>query len=99
MPTVYGAQHAAEHRDWWKHPLIAATLSPSTYDRFAGLMGDAEGLLSVLEALPVSLAHHDAQWRNLFQLKEPIRLGRRLAPLRLIGRSLGWHRWGPTWVT
>ena len=66
---VYGAQHAAEHRDWWKHPLIAATLSPSTYVRFAGLMDDAEGLLSVLEALPVSLAHHDAQWRNLFQLK------------------------------
>jgi hypothetical protein len=33
-------------------------------------MGDARELLSVLAALPVSLAHHDAQWRNLFQLKE-----------------------------
>jgi hypothetical protein len=67
--TVYGAQHAAEHRDWWKHPLIAAVLPPSTYERFAALMGDAEDLLSVLEDLPVTLVHHDAQWRNLFQLK------------------------------
>jgi hypothetical protein len=66
---VYGAQHAAEHRDWWKHPLIAAVLPPATYERFAALMDDAEELLSVLEDLPVTLVHHDAQWRNLFQLK------------------------------
>ena len=68
ISIVYGAQHAVEHRDWWQHPLIAAALPASTYDRFVALMGDAEDLLAVLEDLPVSLAHHDAQWRNLFQL-------------------------------
>jgi hypothetical protein len=65
---VIGALHAVEHRDWWSHPLIAAALAPSTYDRFAALMRDAERLVTVLETLPVSLAHQDAQWRNLFQV-------------------------------
>ena len=36
-----GAQHAAEHRDWWGHPLIAAALHPSADDRFAALMRDS----------------------------------------------------------
>jgi hypothetical protein len=66
-----GTRHAVEHRTWWEHPLVAATLPASSYERFVALMNDAEDLLGVLEALPVTLAHHDAQWRNLFQLRGP----------------------------
>ena len=63
----FGAQQAAEHLDYWGHPVLAATLPFTAYDRFVALLDEAEDLLSVLEGLPVTLAHHDAQWRNLFR--------------------------------
>ncbi len=65
----FGAQYAAEQRSCWDHPLVATALPSSTYSRFVDLLDDAEDLLSVLEHLPVTLAHHDAQWRN-FELVE-----------------------------
>jgi hypothetical protein len=65
---LFGAQHAVDASSYWDHPLVAGALPASTRPRFLSLMEDSDDLLAVLEGLPVTLAHHDAQWRNLFQL-------------------------------
>ncbi len=67
----FGAQYAAKNRSpvgviHWSRQRLPS----STYSRFVDLLDDADDLLSVLEHLPVTLAHHDAQWRNLFELSE-----------------------------
>jgi len=77
----FGSQHAIDVPTVWEHPLVVAALPAPTRSRFLSLMEDAEELLSVFEALPVTLTHHDAQWRNLFELApgDPGRPGARTA--------------------
>lgn len=89
-----GADHAAEHADCWRNPVITAVLPRAADRRFAALRADTERLLSLLESLPVTVAHHDAQWSNLFRAPDSRRtvaidwsfLG--LAP---VGQDLGHH--------
>lgn len=64
--AFFGSRLAVEHPSWWQEPRIAAVLAPGTRDRVGGVLDDAGRLLDRLEQLPVTLAHHDAQWRNLF---------------------------------
>jgi hypothetical protein len=61
-----GGRHALEDISCWRHPQVAAVLPASTRARYVDLMAGAPDLLARLEGLPVTLAHHDAQWRNLF---------------------------------
>jgi hypothetical protein len=62
----FGCRYALEHPGCWDEPRLAAVLPADTRQRVAALLEAAEPLLSGLEALPVTLTHHDAQWRNLF---------------------------------
>jgi hypothetical protein len=62
----FGAQHAVDDESCWQHPVVAAALPAGMRSRYLQLMVDAAELLQVLESRPVTLTHHDAQWRNLF---------------------------------
>ena len=63
-----GTQHAIDVPSFWEHPLVAGALPASVRPRFLSQFGEYDDLLTALEDLPVTLAHHDAQWRNTFQL-------------------------------
>lgn len=63
---AFGVDYSLAHEECWRHPLIAAALPHDTHGRFARLMINSKKLLALLDALPVTLTHHDAQWRNLF---------------------------------
>ena len=65
--TRVGAGHAREHEACWRNPRLGNSLPPTAYARFTRLMDDAPVLLNLLDALPRSVAHHDAQWSNLFR--------------------------------
>jgi hypothetical protein len=92
-----GAQHAADHADCWMSPQLGGAITASTGKRFAGLMSEADDLLMVVESLPVTVAHHDAQWTNLFQQRPGGRVGGTVAidwsflGLAPVGQDLGHH--------
>jgi hypothetical protein len=64
--AFFGSRQAMDHPAWWEEPRLAAVLAPGTRERVAALLDGAGPLLARLESLPVTLTHHDAQWRNLF---------------------------------
>jgi hypothetical protein len=63
----FGAGHAATHGGCWQHPLLRHLLPSSTRDRYLALMADSERLITRVESFPRTVAHHDAQWSNLFR--------------------------------
>ena len=65
-----GADHAAGHDGCWTTALIRDAVSASTPRRVADLMATADLLQDRLASLPVTLAHHDAQWSNAFSAEE-----------------------------
>jgi hypothetical protein len=93
----WGADHAAGHAECWNHPLLAETLPAGTAQRFAALVNEAADILDVVESLPVTVAHHDAQWSNLFQTDGADPAGRTVAidwsylGLAPVGEDLGHH--------
>ena len=96
-----GADHAAEHDGCWNTGPLGQVVSGSTRRRVATLMAAAGHLQEQLASLPLTLAHHDAQWSNAFSARElgPGRgtvlidwsyLG--LAPVGTdLGLSVGWN--------
>lgn len=62
----FGAGHAAEHEDCWRHPLLRDLLPATARTRYLDVIADSERLLTLVESFPRTVAHHDAQWSNLF---------------------------------
>lgn len=102
-----GIKHALDHDGCWRHPLVAAALQADARQRVKDLFDGAEGVLAVLESLPVTLAHHDTQPSNFFLRRPADGDNRRtvaidwgflgLAP---VGHDLGCHLWANlrTWT-
>jgi len=96
-----GADHAAGHDGCWTTGLLRGIVSTSTPGRVADLMATADILQDRLAALPLTLAHHDAQWSNAFSAEESgLRPGTvlidwsylGLAPVGTdLGISVGWN--------
>lgn len=96
-----GADHAAGHDGCWNTGPLREVVSESTRGRVATLMAAAGTLQEQLASLPLTLAHHDAQWSNAFSAQESGRgqgtvlidwsyLG--LAPVGTdLGLSVGWN--------
>ncbi|MFN8192341.1 MAG: hypothetical protein U0R78_18345 [Nocardioidaceae bacterium] len=64
--AAFGARHAADHEECWRHPLLESVLPSATRARYLELMADSERMLATVESFPRTVAHHDAQWSNLF---------------------------------
>ena len=66
-----GTDHALGHDGCWEHPLLRQRLPASTRSIVSAFMGAADVMLDRLDQLPRTVAHHDAQWRNLVPDQEP----------------------------
>jgi hypothetical protein len=66
LVRLYAVDHFLEHDGCGVGALVEPFLTKRTRRRIAGLISDADDLLSAFESLPCTLAHHDPQWSNLF---------------------------------
>jgi hypothetical protein len=66
LVRVYAVDHFLEHDICGKDSPVGPFLTKATRRRIANLISDADDLLGAFELLPVTLAHHDPQWSNLF---------------------------------
>jgi hypothetical protein len=93
----FGVGRAAEDRAYWTHPLMREVVPPSAMDHFAGLWDEAEGILEVVESLPTTVSHHDAQWSNLFgadhdgSSRRTVAIDWSFLGLAPVGQDLGHH--------
>ncbi len=96
-----GADHAAGHDGCWLSGPLREVVPESTSARVTTLMATAGHLQEQLASLPLTLAHHDAQWSNAFSAQESgLGLGTvlidwsylGLAPVGTdLGLSIGWN--------
>lgn len=93
---VLGGEHALNHDGCWTHPLVRDRLPVSARASFADFVAGAGPMLDRLDALPQTVAHHDAWRDNLFQEAGPE--GRRTVAIDWaafgtapIGEDLGHH--------
>jgi Phosphotransferase enzyme family len=63
--------HAVAHEGCWSHPLVRDRLPRSAHKTLAALMSSVEQIHRRLDALPSTVAHHDAKWSNLFHEASP----------------------------
>ena len=68
---LLGGEHAVAHDGCWEHPLVRERLPASARIWSTELMEVADEVLTRLEALPRTVAHHDTQWNNLFAENGP----------------------------
>jgi Phosphotransferase enzyme family len=66
VARLYAVDHVLEHDGCGVGSPIEPFLTKGTRRRIANLVSDADDLLAAFESLPVTLAHHDPQWSNLF---------------------------------
>ena len=66
LARVYAVDHFLEHDACGNGSPVEPFLTKGTRRRIADLISDADDLLEAFELLPVTLAHHDPQWGNLF---------------------------------
>ena len=96
-----GADHAAGHDGCWTTGQLREVVSETTPGRVGTLLAAAGDLQAQLASLPLTLAHHDAQWSNAFSAQES-GLGQGtvlidwsylgLAPVGTdLGLSIGWN--------
>jgi hypothetical protein len=66
LARVYAVDHFLKDDACGSGSPVEPFLTKGTRRRIADLISDADDLLAAFEALPVTLAHHDPQWSNLF---------------------------------
>ena len=96
LVRIFAVDHFLDHDGCGNGSAVEPFLNASTRRRIAELISDADDLLAGFDSLPVTLAHHDPQWGNLFAAAPdelPARTvgidwGFGLAP---IGSDLGLH--------
>ena len=97
MIRIYAVDHFLEHDGCGNGSAVEPFLSGSTRRRIAELIWDADDLLAGFDSLPVTLAHHDPQWGNLFAAAPDESPARTIAidwgffGLAPVGSDLGLH--------
>lgn len=97
LARTYAVDHFLEHDGCGNGSAVEPFLDGSTRRRIAELMSDADDLLAGFDSLPVTLAHHDPQWGNLFAAAPDESPARTVAidwgffGLAPIGSDLGLH--------
>ena len=66
LVRIFAVDHFLDHDGCGNGSAVEPFLNESTRRRIAELISDADDLLAGFESLPVTLAHHDPQWGNLF---------------------------------
>jgi hypothetical protein len=66
LVRIFAVDHFLEHDGCGNGSAVEPFLNGSTRRRIAELISDADDLLAGFDSLPVTLAHHDPQWGNLF---------------------------------
>ena len=97
LVRIYAVDHFLEHDGCGNGSAVEPFLDWSTRRRIAELISDADDLLTGFDSLPVTLAHHDPQWGNLFAAAPDESPARTVAidwgffGLAPIGSDLGLH--------
>ena len=66
LVRIFAVDHFLEHDGCGNGSAVESFLNGTTRRRIAELISDADDLLAGFDSLPVTLAHHDPQWGNLF---------------------------------
>ena len=66
LVRIFAVDHFLDHDGCGNGSAVEPFLNASTRRRIAELISDADDLLAGFDSLPVTLAHHDPQWGNLF---------------------------------
>jgi hypothetical protein len=97
LVRIFAVDHFLDHDGCGNGSAVEPFLNGSTRRRLAELISDADDLLAGFESLPVTLAHHDPQWGNLFAAAPEESPARTVAidwgffGLAPIGSDLGLH--------
>jgi hypothetical protein len=97
LVRIFAVDHFLEHDGCGNGSAVESFLNGSTRHRIAELISDADDLLAGFDSLPVTLAHHDPQWGNLFAAAPEESPARTVAidwgffGLAPIGSDLGLH--------
>jgi hypothetical protein len=97
LVRTYAVDHFLEHDGCGNGSAVEPFLDGGTRRRIAELISDSDDLLTGFDSLPVTLAHHDPQWGNLFAAAPDESPARTVAidwgffGLAPIGSDLGLH--------
>jgi hypothetical protein len=97
LVRIFAVDHFLDHDGCGDGSAVEPFLNGSTRRRIAELILDADDLLAGFDSLPVTLAHHDPQWGNLFAAAPEESPARTVAidwglfGLAPIGSDLGLH--------
>ena len=97
LVRIFAVDHFLDHDGCGNGSAVEPFLNGSTRRRIAELISDADDLLAGFDSLPVTLAHHDPQWGNLFAAAPDESPARTVAidwgffGLAPIGSDLGLH--------